>query len=170
MPIEEYDEEKTLKLTKVDKDHLDTEWVYCGRKIYEYGLHLSNAIDNVSYVKNQMELKKAEIASGVRSDPSEYDLPKATESAINEVVIANDEYQVFTTDLRAAEKLVGDLKAAISGLHKKQDGLLWTTKLFMMNYYADKIPEEAKGFIDDQQDRTEAHEEYQRKLKINREG
>lgn len=161
------DEEKLLRITEVDKNNLDEEWRIQGRTVTEYSIYLADATELVSDLKNQMDLKRSEVGSSARSSPEDYGIPKVTDNSIKEVVDADSEVQELVTELRSAERTVNVLKGAIKGLDHKKDGLTWNTKLFIMNYYADRIPGEVKDRLEDEEtrDREEVHREYQDKFK-----
>ena len=165
---ENLSEEKIFDITTVNKNDLDTEWMYLGKTIYEYSLYLVYANEDVNQIKDDMELLKGDIAGPVRSDPSDFGLSKVTEGAVNEIVFADEGYQKLHEKLKKAEHVVGTLRSAVKGLEHKKDGLLWVTKLFMMNYYADKLPPDVEQGIKERQDRANIHEIYQEKMKEKR--
>ena len=159
--MKEYNEQDTPDIMEIDKNNLDEEWVKQPRRYYEYSVYLADAIDEVSNCKAGLDLKRADISNAVRSAPEDYELVKITETAINEIVISDTEYQEIQTELQKAERTVNVLKGATRALEHKREGLNWNTKLFLANYYAEKLPEDVKDRIEEKVDREDTHNQYQ---------
>ena len=159
--MKEYNEQDTPDIMEIDKNNLDEEWVKQPRRYYEYSVYLADAIDEVSNCKAELDLKRADIANAVRSAPEDYSLAKITETAINEIVISDTEYQEIQVELQKAERTVNVLKGATRALEHKREGLNWNTKLFLANYYAEKLPEDVKDRIEEKVDREDTHNQYQ---------
>ena len=159
--MKEYNEQDTPDIMEIDKNNLDEEWVKQPRRYYDYSVYLADAIDEVSNCKSGLDLKRADISNAVRSAPEDYSLAKITEAAINEIVISDTEYQEIQVELQKAERTVNVLKGATRALEHKREGLNWNTKLFLANYYAEKLPEDVKDRIEEKVDREDTHNQYQ---------
>lgn len=85
---------------QIDPDALDVEWLEQSNRFFKYSDALNEATTRRNEIKTVLDEKaeylktlKAELELKARSNPKEFDIEKATDSAVKAAVLASVEYQ-----------------------------------------------------------------------------
>lgn len=85
---------------QIDPDALDVEWLEQSNRFYKYSDALNEATTARNEIKTVLDEKaeglktlKAELELAARSKPKDFDIEKATDSAVKAAVLASADYQ-----------------------------------------------------------------------------
>jgi hypothetical protein len=125
------------ELDSIDLYSLEDEWKK-QHGLYRYWSEkLAIAKTLVNLIEDKMKYRKASVDKDVRSYPSRYGLDKATNEAINNVIILDSEYKKWAEMLIEAKYYSDVLFGIIITLEHRRDSLKNEVKLFLNNYYAE---------------------------------
>lgn len=154
------DEESSFREElRIDKYNLDEE---CGKQPYltfKWAALAAEAERRVNKAKIAMELCRANLDADIRKSPSKYGLEtKMTESAIQGIILKNEDYRLAEDTYVEAKRRHGVVMAASRGINDKKSELDNLIKLFLNNYYAEQyvpkaVDDRARDSVrDDQND------------------
>lgn len=122
---------------EIDKDNLDEAWQYQALKFAHWAEKEVEALSQRDKAKEQLELMRANLDSHIRKNPNSYFLEKVTESAIQNIILQNENYQkannAYLDAVRQA-KIFGVAREAFD--HRKK-ALEKLTDLFLSQYWAE---------------------------------
>jgi len=168
--FDDYDEEATRNLTRLDRHNLEVEVSHIATMVYDYGVFLAYADDKMRKAKLLRDRKRGEIANLIRNDPAEYGITRISENAIIEVMRNNEEVTEAEDNYLDALLVFNKLKAAQDALGTKRFSLSWALKLWTQNYYADlPVDEKRKAAMIESDHYADVYEELAREAKLRRE-
>lgn len=121
----------------IDKFALDTEWIKQPMLVFQWQNELEQAYQERDRTKQQAELLKAQLDSGIRKDPGSFGIDKISENAIANAIILDKDYQKALDAVRESNYEAGVIKAATSALSDKRAALDNLTRLFLSGYWAE---------------------------------
>ena len=80
-------EDDEFSFLDIDPYNLDEEWRDQPKLYGKWAKRLANARRDLEQAKANLELVEAELSIAIREDPSHYDIPKATDKAVEKVVL-----------------------------------------------------------------------------------
>lgn len=120
----------------IDLLNLEKEWVQQPKKYYIWGKRLSKAKKKLEKSKVSLDLIKSEIDSMIRSDPEKHGLVKATEAAISNAVLQNEEYKkAMDRHIRLKYK-VDILQTAVNAMIQRKEALESAVRLHGQSYFS----------------------------------
>ena len=129
----------------IDKTRLDEEWIKQPKLYFKYASMLAETTREEQDAKAKRELVKSEIASRIRKNPTKYGLDKATEAAINSVMMKQTKYmeaQNYLLDLRLR---IGILQATVNSLNHRKSALERLVSLHGQNYFSTPVASDKEG-------------------------
>lgn len=127
---------------EIDKYHLDDECQRQPKLVKREGERLATLEFETAEAKAALDLKKAQLELGVRSDPAVYDLEKVTEATVAAAIVALPDYQRALKRYNKARKREAVQKALVEALKHKKPMIERMIDLFLAGYYAEP---KAKG-------------------------
>ncbi len=120
----------------INEDALDVEWLEQPRLFLKYSQLLADARRTQDQLKERDEVLRAEIATGVRANPTEYGIDKVTVDAVNNAVAQDSRVNQSAQALREAAYEVDMFKAAVSAFEHRKAALENLVRLAGQNYFA----------------------------------
>ena len=122
---------------EIDKNNLDEAWQYQALKFAEWAEKEVEAMFQRDKLKDQLELQRAGLDSLIRKNPSNYFLDKVTESAIQNIILQNENYQKSNTAYLDAVKQAKIFGVAREAFDHRKKALEKLTDLFLSQYWAE---------------------------------
>lgn len=101
----------------IDEDNIDQEWLTQAGKSQQVGEALAKARRNLSILKSELDTLKATTAHNARRHPALFDLEKATDESIKEVVAMDEDVQEKTREYH-------NMTAYVNMLEVLQDSMI----------------------------------------------
>lgn len=148
----------------IDIHILDEEWMRQPKLFEKYSRELADAEFELDMAKNGLKVTAAEIGRAVRDEPESFGIKKgrATEGAIEEIVLLQSRYQKALAKQNAAKHLVAMLTAAVKALDQRKTALMKLVDLHGQQYFSSP---RASG---EARDMAERGREKARSRKVNR--
>ena len=121
-----------------DKHNLDREWERQPKLLYKYDKRLADAVQEQDTAEAALDVIKAELFLKMRDDPSEFDLVKATEAALNAAIVLQPGYKNALRAVHNAKHKVGVVRGIVFALQQKKAALDNLVQLHFGEYYARK--------------------------------
>lgn len=120
----------------IDDTALDVECLHQPQLMMRYSRALADAKREVTRLKEQLDIVRAELDKKVRTDPDKYGLDKITESVVTNTIMLDTQYQAAVDDLRDAQYEVNMLIGAVDSVQQRKDMLEALIKLHGQQYFA----------------------------------
>lgn len=141
--------DKELRV-EIDQNRLEDEWQDQPVQMHYWSVKVAEYQRKYDEAKREAVLIAAECAKDVRANPSDYDLDKVTEKAIEAVVPTCPEVRAADKDVIDARYELQVAQAAVTALEHRKRALSMLVELWTKDYYSSpRMP-----------DNTEATEEY----------
>ena len=121
----------------LDANRLDQEWLNQPKLYHEYATKLADARRDHEQAKANLKLVESEARLRIRKNPTQYDLPKATEGAIEEVVVTQPDYRKALHKMLEAKHASEVLQATVDALDHRKKALEKLVELRLHDYYAE---------------------------------
>jgi hypothetical protein len=139
------DDELSLNLYDIEDHDLDKEWSKQAKLYAYWGWQWADAKRDLDQAEDQLELTKAELDSDIRNEPEKFDIPKVTESAIKNAILAHPRHIEALKNLSKLKHNVNRLSIALTALDHKKKALENRVVLFCKNWEAEpRAPKEAR--------------------------
>lgn len=159
-------DELDLNLYDIEDYDLDKHWSKQARSYAFWGWKWAEAKRDLDQAEDQLELTKAELDSDIRNEPEKFDIPKITESAIKNAILAHPRHKEAIKKINNLRLEVNKLSVALTALDHKKKALENKVVLFCRNFDAEpKAPPEAR---EKWQDHTKENVSRQIKDKLNK--
>lgn len=122
----------------INKFALDEEWLKQPSLVDKYSVILAELIESRDIAAEKLEVVKSQIASDIRSNPSDYDIQssKPTDANVKEIVNAHPDVLEAAKVLREWEYEVSTGFGVRKALEHKRAALEDLTKLYLSGYWA----------------------------------
>lgn len=125
----------------IDETSLDVEWLEQPQLMLKYTREMASTRRERDRLKEKLSVTRAQIAKDIRSDPDKYEMPKVTESAIQEEILMQPKYQVAVDDINDAEFEYQMALGAVQAVEQRKSALENLIKLHGLQYFAGpKVP------------------------------
>ena len=125
------------EIVKINKFHLDEEWLGQPSLFYTFAEELAEAQRVYDKLKEKLEIVKAELSIAIVKKPSNFGLHKTTQALIESTLLLNDEYKEALEEVREAKYNVSVLQSAVKALEQRKSALENLVKLHGQSYYAE---------------------------------
>lgn len=122
---------------EIDKDNLDEAWQYQALRFAEWAEKEIEAMFQRDKLKEQLDLQRAILDGHIRKNPTSYFLEKVTESAIQNIILQNENYQKINNDYLDAVKQTKIFGVAREAFDHRKKALEKLTDLFLSQYWAE---------------------------------
>jgi len=140
---------------EIDEDDLGGEWVKQPKLYFKYAYKLNIARSALDEAKAHLELTTAECDSEIRENPTDYDIPKATDNAVKNKIPQHPKYKEAIERFNKAKRKIAFLDAAVSSLEHKKRALEKLVDLKTTEYYSEpKARKESREAVDDMSTRV----------------
>lgn len=146
------------KIDNMDLFALDEEWKSQPRTYRYFSSKLADAKNLVNRLEEELKFQKARIDRDVRREPKRFDIEKATNEAVTNIVLLDETYRELSGMLVEAKYFSDMLFGIIIALEHRRDSLKDEVKLFLSNYYAE--PEKMGGAIKTKLDKALEEKEF----------
>lgn len=133
------------RIDKLDIYALEEEWKEQPHNYRIWSEKLADSKKLVNSLDQKIKIRKAKVDKDVRRQPSRYNLEKATNEAVNNVVELDPDYRKLSEIRIEAQYLVDVLFGVIISLEHKRDALKEERKLFLNNYYTEPYDDDREG-------------------------
>lgn len=123
-------------LIEVDESNLDRECIKLPSTFLKYAYAGAEARKDLDEAKAALELAEAELGAEIRQDPEAYKLEKATEKAVEQVVITLPRYRKMLSRYQNAKYKLEELQAVLSALEMKKRSITLLVDLHGMGYFS----------------------------------
>lgn len=120
----------------IDENSLDTEWLQQPRLMYQYASHLADAVRNYEWMKEQLEVVRAELDKDIRNNPEKHGIQKITETVVQNTILLMEEYQAANNNQIKARYELDMAKAGVRAIDGKKDALENLVRLHGQQYFA----------------------------------
>lgn len=124
------------QFVEIDLLALDQEWVDQPRYYKDFAYRLADANLDLAEKKAELKLVSAEILNAMRREPERFGIKKPSETAFDNLLPLQKEYQHALREVHQAEHTVDLLKAAVNTLEHKKKALENLVQLEGRNYFA----------------------------------
>lgn len=127
---------------KIDPDALDVEWLNQPELLWKYSKLLEDEKKEAEYLKNRVELVKAELDDEIRSSPEKFGFEgKPTEKAIDAQILKHPKYSNILKKYLRHRHNVGVYQSAVFAVHQRKEALEHLVKLHGQKYFSSPIIE-----------------------------
>lgn len=148
--MEDFDFEKDLSINKFK---LDEECMSHPSIYFKYADAQREAKNEVSRLKDKLELVKAEQNTKIRDELTKAGT-KVTEALINAELAKNNKVQIITEKLRTAEDVYAKLSVAVQAFEHRKSELDNMVKLYCSGYFSTVGNSGSKNDITEQTQKT----------------
>ena len=142
---------------RIDETALDIEWLEQPRLFMQYARHSAEASRDLDKAKENLDIVKAEIDLKIRSNPEKYGLEKVTETAIQNTILTNKQYQETNQAMLDARYEAEMAKGAVRAMEQRKDALENLVRLHGQQYFAGpKVPRDLTWERQERQKRVDA--------------
>jgi len=142
---------------RIDPEALDVEWLGQADLMRRYTRHAAEMKREVDEAKERLEVGKATIEMDIRANPDKYGLSKVTESAIQSVMVLQDEYRQLMKEYIDAKYEADIAIGAVRAVDQRKSALEELVRLLGSSYFAGpRIPRDlATEWIQERQRKEE---------------
>ena len=141
----------------IDDSALDIEWLEQPRLFMKYARHSAEASRDLDKAKENLDIVKAEIDLKIRSNPEKYGLEKVTETAIQNTILTNKQYQETNQAMLDARYEAEMAKGAVRAMEQRKDALENLVRLHGQQYFAGpKVPRDLTWERQERQKKVDA--------------
>ena len=126
---------------EIDQYALEEAWLGQAGRYAKWAEEAVNASYETDKLREDLDLKRAELDGKIRNDPASYGIAKITESAISAAILMNAEYQEASNKVLESSRNAKILSVARDAFEHRKKALEKLTDLFLASYWADKVPE-----------------------------
>lgn len=126
----------------IDVGDLGGEWVRQASRTRAACVRVADAEHALAQAKARLELVEAEVRRQVRADPARYELDKATEKAVEDVVVCSKRRRRAAGEVADLKHALDVLKADLAAEMDRRRGLENAVELLQIDYYGE--PREAR--------------------------
>lgn len=120
----------------IDESALDVELLGQASLMAKYTRMTAQAQLDRDLAKEDLELTRAKLDLAIRDDPESYGLGKVTETAINNVILINDDYRAKLKDYHDANFEYNALQGTVRSIDHKKSALENLVRLYGLDYIA----------------------------------
>lgn len=134
-----------IKLLKIDSLALDEEWLNQAPLFFFWAEKASEARAEADKQRFILDKVQARLSSEIRKNPSKFGLDKVTESAIQQQIILEDEFEEQSLLVIDARKEAEDLSKFVAALEQRRKALENLCFLQNQGYYGQ--PQEKPAIV-----------------------
>ena len=121
---------------RIDESSLDVEWLEQPRLMMKYTRHAVDMRQVMDLARENLDLCKAELDKEIRNDPESFGLAKITEGAINNTIIAQQEYKTASKQYLDAKYEYEVAQGAVRAFDQRKSALENLVRLHGQQYFA----------------------------------
>lgn len=121
---------------RIDESSLDVMWLDQPRLVMKYAKASAQARKEMDKAKERLEVVKAELDRGIRSDPDKYGVSKITEGVVASTVLLQSEYQKAMEEYIESKYEQNLTQEALRAVSDRKDSLENLVRLLGMNYFS----------------------------------
>ena len=126
---------------RIDETALDVEWLEQPRLMLKYARYAAECKKRLDLAKEHLDLISAQIDRDIRTNPSNYDLVKPTDTSIKALILLEEDYQDAFKKLTNAKFEVDLAMNAVFAFNARKDALQNLVVLHGQRYFAGpKVP------------------------------
>lgn len=127
---------ESIEFFHIDKHRLDDEWFSHPRKFHQVAMQAAESRSAFEKAKANKELVAATLSIQIRKNPDKFGLEKVTDSAIEKMVVMNEEYQNANDELLDAKKQMDEDEVAVQTMDHRKKALEKSVDLFLSDYWS----------------------------------
>jgi hypothetical protein len=144
---------------KVDPYNLDLEWAQLPGLHSKWATRLIEVENQRDRLREQIELKYAELDLEIRSNLAQYKLGEGSpERAIKSTIVKNEQYKTLQQQYLNAKYAAKVLRIAVKGIKDKEKTIDRLTKLYHDQYYMKPYKGKEEGELSERKPEDEATE------------
>lgn len=148
-------------------ESLDVEWLEQPSLMLKYCQHAALCKAEMDNIKEEAEIKKAELDKEIRTNPDAFKIGKITEATVLSAIQIHSDYQQRITKLINARYEYEMAQAAVRAIDQKKTALENLVKLHGMSYFAGP---QAPRDITKEWENKQKQKQTDKKVKITRKG
>ena len=121
---------------KIEQSALDVEWLQQSTLTFRYTKHAAQMGLELTKVKEQMNLVRAELDKKIRKNPNDYGLEKVTETPVANAILEQKEFQAIQSKYNDAVYEYDIAQGAVRALADKKSALENLVRLHGQSYFA----------------------------------
>ncbi len=126
---------------EIDETALDIEWLSQPTLFMKYSQHSAEMRRNVDETKQILDVTRAELDNEIRNDPSKFDLPKVTDTAVAAAILTTNKYKKAYKEYLDAKYEADMAQAAVIAFDQRKTALENMVRLHGQQYFAGpKVP------------------------------
>jgi len=126
---------------EIDENSLDIEWLGQPALFMKYSQHSAQMRRNVDETKQALDVARAELDNEIRNDPSKFDLPKVTDTAVASAILTTSKYKKVFKEYLDAKYEADMAQAAVIAFDQRKTALENMVRLHGQQYFAGpKVP------------------------------
>jgi hypothetical protein len=141
----------------IDETALDVEWLEQPNLMMRYARVAATARMNLDLAKESLDFVRAELDKKIRTDPGIYGIEKVTETVVQNIIIAQDEYKEASRVVISAKFEADVAQGAVRAFEARKDALENLVRLHGQQYFAGpKVPRDLSWEREEKQKRLNA--------------
>lgn len=149
----------------IDPSALDTEWLEQPSRMMRYCKIAAETKREVDWAKERLDVVRAELDQGIRSDPERFGLGKVTEGAIQNTILLQPSYRQAVDDFVMAKYENDMANAAVKSVDQVKTALENLVRLHGQQYFAGpQVPRDLGKEWEERQRQRLANERVGRRL------
>jgi len=120
----------------IDETALDLEWKMQPMLMMKYCAHMAHVKKALDLAIEKLDVLKAKLDKEIRLNPEKYGLAKVTETALENTILLQPEYEEANKEYIEAKYEYEIAQAAVRAMDQKKSALENLVKLLGMSYFA----------------------------------
>jgi len=120
----------------IDETALDLEWKMQPMLMMKYCVHMAHVKKALDLAIEKLDVLKAKLDKEIRLNPEKYGLAKVTETALENTILLQPEYEEANKEYIEAKYEYEIAQAAVRAMDQKKSALENLVKLLGMSYFA----------------------------------
>lgn len=120
----------------IDETALDLEWKMQPMLMMKYCTHMAHAKKALDLATEKLDVLRAKLDKEIRLNPEKYGLAKVTETALENTILLQPEYEEANKEYIEAKYEYEIAQAAVRAMDQKKSALENLVKLLGMSYFA----------------------------------
>lgn len=150
----------------IDETALDVEWLEQPRLMIKYAQIAAEAKRRFDKAKEQVEVIKADRDKDIRTNPSEYEITKITETVIQNTIVLQGDYKEAQLEMIDAKYEFEMSRYAVQAMQERKEALENLVKLYGMQYFAGpSVPRDLSQEWQKKQNQKESNSKVKMKRK-----
>lgn len=141
----------------IDPNSLDLEWLGQASLMLKYCQHAEKVRRDVDLKKEKLDIKRAELDKGIRTDPEKYNISRISEGAIANAILLDPDYQKLSSEYIDAKYESNMASAAVRAFDQRKSALENLVRLHAQQYFAG--PKAPRNLAEESQKKQERSNE-----------